>query len=314
MSNSLSRRPFARAVAVVCTVAAGLLAALVVALPPAAAAAPSDSQLAGSVVTLINKARVQHGLGSLSVDSRLVIRATSHSALVAATGTLSNTVGGEASPWTRLYQLGYLPAAATQVIGVSSRAEWLTNQVGAMLKDSRRAALLSTSYRNVGVAVRYVAKRHCYVVTVVYARQRALTTAESYALRVFDTLNAERHAHGLAPLALDSRLITSAHRHNVAMAKPNILAHQVPGEPDLAARIRAAGYRYSWAGENVAWTTARTAAGLVDVHTAMYTERPPYDQHRQNMLSRTYSQVGIDVYFDAAHGKAWLTEDFGRPQ
>jgi uncharacterized protein YkwD len=44
----------------------------------------------------------------------------------------------------------------------------------------------------------------------------------------------------------------------------------------------------------------------------MFRERPPNDGHRLNILSRTFRNVGIDVYFDNAHHKMWFTQDFGR--
>jgi uncharacterized protein YkwD len=46
----------------------------------------------------------------------------------------------------------------------------------------------------------------------------------------------------------------------------------------------------------------------------MYDEKPPGDTgHRDNILSKNYTNVGIDVYFDNVNGKVWLTEDFGKP-
>ena len=43
----------------------------------------------------------------------------------------------------------------------------------------------------------------------------------------------------------------------------------------------------------------------------MYNEVPPNDGHRVNILSHTFRQVGIDVYYDARHHKLWFTQDFG---
>ena len=40
--------------------------------------------------------------------------------------------------------------------------------------------------------------------------------------------------------------------------------------------------------------------------------RPPNDGHRRNILSSTFTVVGVDIYLDPAHGRLWLTEDFAR--
>jgi uncharacterized protein YkwD len=128
---------------------------------------------------------------------------------------------------------------------------------------------------------------------------------------VLAQLNAERAAHGLRALRMDSRLVSSAHTHNLAMAAHNQMSHQLPGEAWFADRILAAGYPYVYAGENVGWNSVRTVAGALQLETMMYTEKPPNDGHRQNILSPHYTQIGVDVYVDPGTGKIWLTEDFG---
>ena len=45
----------------------------------------------------------------------------------------------------------------------------------------------------------------------------------------------------------------------------------------------------------------------------MYNEKPPDDGHRQNILNKTYLDVGIDVINDSIHDKVWLVTDFGKP-
>jgi uncharacterized protein YkwD len=41
----------------------------------------------------------------------------------------------------------------------------------------------------------------------------------------------------------------------------------------------------------------------------MFNEKPPNDGHRQNLLSKTFTHIGIDVVRDS-HGTVWLTQDF----
>ncbi|HLL64052.1 MAG TPA: CAP domain-containing protein [Propionibacteriaceae bacterium] len=130
---------------------------------------------------------------------------------------------------------------------------------------------------------------------------------------MLDRLNAQRADHGLPALTSDAKLAAAAHTHNVKMADANQLSHQLPGEAGLGARISAAGYRWSSVGENVAWSSNRSQTGVLALQDSMYNETPPDDGHRRNILSSSFTEVGIDVIEDSAHGKVWLVTDFGRP-
>jgi uncharacterized protein YkwD len=142
----------------------------------------------------------------------------------------------------------------------------------------------------------------------VHARQSA--SSIDYALAVFGAMNRGRAAQHLPALVWDARLQQSAHGHNRAMASSNTLAHQVAAEPALGARESSAGVRWTYAAENIGWTTQRSLAGVLDIEARMLTETAPNDAHRRNILSRQAQTVGIDVYYDAAHSRLWLTEDF----
>jgi uncharacterized protein YkwD len=137
-------------------------------------------------------------------------------------------------------------------------------------------------------------------------------TERSIAVVVQTVMNAERKLHGLPPLRMEFTLIVSARRHNVRMAYYNTMSHQLPGEPYFATRMTQAGYKWTYAGENIAWNSAMTQAGVVTLQKLMYNEKPPNDGHRHNILNKSYRDVGIDVYMDKAHHKVWLTTDFGR--
>ena len=134
---------------------------------------------------------------------------------------------------------------------------------------------------------------------------------------VFALLNSERKAHGLPPLRMNTQLILSAHRHNLTMAAWNTLSHKLPSELSLGGRIIRANYDHNhWrgAGENIGWNSDMSNGGVLFLEQLMYNERPPGDiGHRLNILNSSYRDIGVDVYYDAAHGKVWLTEDFGTP-
>ena len=146
----------------------------------------------------------------------------------------------------------------------------------------------------------------------------ASSSASGYATRadwakaVLAELNAERANHGLSALKHNSKLVSSAHTHNLAMAKANKLSHQLSGEAALGSRVSDAGYRWRAVGENIAYNSSRSQGGVLAVQKAMYNEKTPNDGHRRNILSKTYVDVGIDVINDSVHGKVWLVTDFGR--
>lgn len=137
-------------------------------------------------------------------------------------------------------------------------------------------------------------------------------TRSDWANAVLDELNAERAAHGLSALKLNSKLVDSAHTHNLAMAKADKLSHQLSGEAGLGSRVSAAGYRWSMVGENIAYNSSRSESGVLAVQKAMYNENPPNDGHRQNILNKDFVDVGVDVINDSVHGKVWLVTDFGK--
>jgi uncharacterized protein YkwD len=73
------------------------------------------------------------------------------------------------------------------------------------------------------------------------------------------------------------------------------------------------------AGENIGEegpvtdATAATAAAAVALTQDMLNERPPDDGHRLNILSTSYTRIGIAVYrasSDKNAGTVWLTQDF----
>ncbi len=135
---------------------------------------------------------------------------------------------------------------------------------------------------------------------------------QQIAQAVFQAINDDRAAAGLPALRWSAALGRSARQHDLAMAAANTLSHQLPGEAGLGARETQQGVAWSWAGENIGYTTNRTTAGALGIHQLMMGERPPDDGHRRNILTSTGNQVGVDVLLDTAHGRLWLTEDFAK--
>jgi uncharacterized protein YkwD len=135
------------------------------------------------------------------------------------------------------------------------------------------------------------------------------------AAQVLALINQARAKAGLPALTLTAGLETTSSAHNLLMADGCGLSHQCPGEPPIGDRETAAGVVWTAAGENigeggpVADTTAAIGAMAVGLTQSMLNEQPPDDGHRLNILSTTFTHIGIAVYRDSS-GTVWLTQDF----
>jgi uncharacterized protein YkwD len=135
------------------------------------------------------------------------------------------------------------------------------------------------------------------------------------AAQVLALINQARSAAGLPALTITAGLQASSSAHNLRMAGGCGLSHQCPGEPPLGDRETAAGVDWTAAGENigeggpVAGTAAAVAQMAVGLTQSMLNEQPPDDGHRLNILSSTFTHIGIAVYRDSS-GTVWLTQDF----
>jgi uncharacterized protein YkwD len=135
------------------------------------------------------------------------------------------------------------------------------------------------------------------------------------AAQVLALINQARSAAGLPALTVTAGLDASSSAHNSRMADGCGLSHQCPGEPSLGVRETDAGVDWTAAGENigeggpVADTPAAVAQMAVGLTQSMLNEQPPDDGHRLNILSSTFTHIGIAVYRDSS-GTVWLTQDF----
>ena len=98
--------------------------------------------------------------------------------------------------------------------------------------------------------------------------------------------NQERKAHGLPALRPDEALTIAARKHAELMAEQGRVAHQLPGEPDLPARARAAGAHFAWLSENV-----DEGPNAAAIHQS-FMKSP---QHRANIMDSDMDSVGIGV-------------------
>jgi uncharacterized protein YkwD len=137
----------------------------------------------------------------------------------------------------------------------------------------------------------------------------------SAAGQVLALINQARSSAGLPALTVTSGLEASSSAHNLKMAGGCGLSHQCPGEAAIGDRETAAGVHWTAAGENIGEggpvgdTDSAIAQMAVGLTQSMLDEQPPNDGHRMNILSTSFTHIGIAVYRDGS-GTVWLTQDF----
>jgi uncharacterized protein YkwD len=118
--------------------------------------------------------------------------------------------------------------------------------------------------------------------------------------------NAERVKHKLPPLTANPILFSVARAHSANMARHGQMSHVLDGKSPFD-RLNAAGYRYSWAGENVAYGYGAYANPATIFQGWMNSAG-----HRANILSPHYTKIGLGVAQDA-QGRVYYTQLFARP-
>lgn len=124
---------------------------------------------------------------------------------------------------------------------------------------------------------------------------------------VVELTNAERAKNGCGPLAINATLTTVARAHSKDMAVNKFFDHNSQDGRTPFDRMKAAGYTYSMAAENIA-AGQPTAASVV---TAWMNSAG----HRANILNCKLTQIGVGVYrlSGSPYGVYW-TQDFGTPR
>jgi uncharacterized protein YkwD len=127
------------------------------------------------------------------------------------------------------------------------------------------------------------------------------STAQTLTNDLFNRLNAERRARGLANLKWDDDLARVAGEWSAQMARTGNFAHR-----DLGAAGGLPGMsKFSALGENIAWVEGYPSMGN-QLHVGWMKS----EGHRANMLQRGFDSVGIGVV--CSGGRAWATQNFGR--
>ena len=119
----------------------------------------------------------------------------------------------------------------------------------------------------------------------------------------FSLINQDRAANGVVPLAYSASLARVAQYRAQDMLNRNYFSHYDPSTGQLAfvGLLRLWGIPYSTAGENIAWSTNPSMAGI----NTMFMNSP---EHRANILKAAYHRVGLGVASNGA--KTMVVEVF----
>jgi uncharacterized protein YkwD len=298
----------------------------------AAAPAPDSVRLAG----LVNAERVRRGLPALRLLPRLSALAGAQSARMAAAGRLSESPGlaaavQPASTWGEQVRCaGGVEAAHRELmgsagakrrilsrsfnaIGVGTRSAgclWVTELLarvpdtgatGTARRPGRTTTTGATTTTRAATTTSRAGPRPTSAPTTVGAPAGSQSTADKLTDDLFDRLNAERRARGLAALKWDADLAGLAADWSAHMASTGSFSHR-----DLGAAGSLPGMsKFSALGENIAWVEGYPSMGN-QLHVGWMRS----EGHRANMLQRGFDSVGIAVV--CAGGRAWATQNFGR--
>jgi hypothetical protein len=119
--------------------------------------------------------------------------------------------------------------------------------------------------------------------------------------------NEERKKKGLPEVTEDPRLNAAAMEKARNMFEENYWAHYSPSGKDPWGFIQAAGYKFSYAGENLArnfYTSNEVVQAWMNSPT-----------HRDNIVNSHYSNIGIAVLEGTLNGQktTLVVQEFGRP-
>jgi uncharacterized protein YkwD len=121
----------------------------------------------------------------------------------------------------------------------------------------------------------------------------ALSPAEAipgFEAHFFDLMNADRAAHGLAPLAHDPALGSIARWRSEDMATRGYFSHDIGGYQVFTV-LKEQGVAYRVAGENLAFNTYAPDATVSAAEQALMNS----PSHRANILREDYTHAGVGI-------------------
>jgi uncharacterized protein YkwD len=136
--------------------------------------------------------------------------------------------------------------------------------------------------------------------------------AQAQALIVRMT-NQFRSQQNRSPLSVNSELNKAAQDFAEYMARTGKFSHQADGATP-ADRARKHGYDYCMVGENIGFAFSSAGYSTRDLVQQFMTGWEHSPGHRKNMLSADFTDMGAGVAYNAAIGRYYAVQEFGRPR
>jgi len=128
----------------------------------------------------------------------------------------------------------------------------------------------------------------------------AINVQASVEDKILELMNAKRVEAGLQPLTMDNTLVQLARYKSDHMIQYSYFDHVTPQGTKYTDWLQAVGYKYTTAGENIAYNTY----DAVELFTQWWNS----PGHRANMMNASYTKVGIGVV--QGNGKFMGTQEF----
>ena len=122
--------------------------------------------------------------------------------------------------------------------------------------------------------------------------------------------NKMRMNHGLRKFCVHPKLQRAARTHSKDMIRRDYFSHNTKGGGTFDQRLRKFGYKYTTAGENIAYGQRREGRPGNIMRSWKNSKH-----HRGNILNRKFREVGIGTYVGNYKGRnkvTMYTVDFGR--
>lgn len=314
-----------------------ILFSLGTAAPAGAAAAgvpltADEQQMAG----LINQARNNAGIPSLTVDPTLSSLARTKALDMASNGYFSHTSPTYGSPFQMIKAAGITYTYAGENLAKASTVTYAFKAL--MVSSGHKGNILSKKYDRVGVGVATSGSYKIIVQMFTGGQkigapvQQPQPTPQPQPVpqpasepqpqpapqpqpdpvpqpapdvqglnadeqRMLDLVNAARAEAGLKPLQADMALVKLARLKAQDMINNNYFDHTSPTYGSPFDMMKAAGITYRYAGENL--------AGAPTVDTA-HTNLMNSPGHRANILNANFTKVGIGVVNGGPYGKMFV--------
>jgi len=144
-----------------------------------------------------------------------------------------------------------------------------------------------------------------FAITCFFIALSSATQASQYDAELLQLTNTERQNAGLPALTLSSQLGQAAQNHAEDMATNNYFSHDGLNGSQPWDRAKAAGYNYSYVGENI-------YAGL-STATAVIKGWMNSQGHRENILNPNYTEIGFGyAYNQSSDYRHYWVQVFGK--